>query len=204
MKVAVIEKDPSGTCTHQAASRQALLENAEATRNPSFEGIRINVDGVNGLQGGAGSKAGRRRQECQGHQFLFKKTKSIERLRRSQAEMSKSAISSEAERQKHILAMGSVEGSPAIKARQADRNSDHILLAAGVPNRCWSSAPAQWMRVASIFPASGRRRRSSSLPQLLPIEDEEVARDSPAVQEERHRTFYTDAKVESPEVTTRA
>ena len=216
MKVAVIEKDPfvGGTCTHRGCiPTKALLENADV-----FEKIHrakefgINVGGVQ-----LDFKAGQDRKQqvvdknAKGIEFLFKKNK-VERLLGFGRIADRGVVEVVAEGQQPrrlatkniILAMGSVpKDLPHIKSDgKRIINSDHILLLQEVPKSMLViGAGAVGCEFASIYSRFGTKTTIVEvMPQLLPIEDEEITREFTRLFKKKGIEVYTDAKVDSAQV----
>ncbi|PYQ27773.1 MAG: dihydrolipoyl dehydrogenase [Acidobacteria bacterium] len=216
MKVAVIEKDPfvGGTCTHRGCiPTKALLENADV-----FEKIHrakefgINVGGVQ-----LDFKAGQDRKQqvvdknAKGIEFLFKKNK-VERLLGFGRIADRGIVEVIAEGQQPrrlatkniILAMGSVpKDLPHIKSDgKRIINSDHILLLQEVPKSMLViGAGAVGCEFASIYSRFGTKTTIVEvMPQLLPIEDEEITREFTRLFKKKGIEVYTDAKVDSAQV----
>jgi len=216
MKVAVIEKDPfvGGTCTHRGCiPTKALLENADV-----FEKIHrakefgINVGGVQ-----LDFKAGQDRKQqvvdknAKGIEFLFKKNK-VERLLGFGRIADRGVVEVIAEGQQPrrlatkniILAMGSVpKDLPHIKSDgKRIINSDHILLLQEVPKSMLViGAGAVGCEFASIYSRFGTKTTIVEvMPQLLPIEDEEITKEFTRLFKKKGIEVYTDAKVDSAQV----
>lgn len=216
MKVAVIEKDPfvGGTCTHRGCiPTKALLENADV-----FEKIHrakefgINVGGVQ-----LDFKAGQDRKQqvvdknAKGIEFLFKKNK-VERLVGFGRIADRGVVEVTAEGQPPrrlatkniILAMGSVpKDLPHIKSDgKRIINSDHILLLQEVPKSMLViGAGAVGCEFASIYSRFGTKMTIVEvMPQLLPIEDEEITKEFTRLFKKKGIEVYTDAKVDSAQV----
>jgi dihydrolipoamide dehydrogenase len=216
MKVAVIEKDPfvGGTCTHRGCiPTKALLENADV-----FEKIHrakefgINVGGVQ-----LDFKAGQDRKQqvvdknAKGIEFLFKKNK-VERLLGFGRIVDRGVVEVTAEGQQPrrlatkniILAMGSVpKDLPHIKSDgKRIINSDHILLLQEVPKSMLViGAGAVGCEFASIYSRFGTKTTIVEvMPQLLPIEDEEITKEFTRLFKKKGIEVYTDAKVDSAQV----
>lgn len=216
LKTAVVEKDPfvGGTCTHRGCiPTKALLENADIwhkiQRSKEF-GITV---GDAHLDFGAGQK---RKQDvvdksAKGIEFLFKKNK-VERVTgfgrvtsRNVVEVTAQDGSKQQLQTKNIvLAMGSTpKDLPHIKADgKRILNSDHILTIDHVPQSMLViGAGAVGCEFASIFSRFGTKVTIVEvMPQLLPIEDEEIAKEFTRLFKKKGIDVYTDAKVESAEV----
>jgi len=214
MKVAVVEKDPfvGGTCTHRGCiPTKALLENAEIYEKiHRAKEFGINVGGVQlDFKAGQDRKQGVVDKNAKGIEFLFKKNK-VDRLTGFGKIAGKGVVEITGN-QPHklnakniILAMGSVpKDLPHIKADgKRIINSDHILLLQEVPKSMLViGAGAVGCEFASIFSRFGTKTTIVEvLPQLLPIEDEEVAKEFTRLFKKKGIEVYTDAKVESAEV----
>ena len=214
MKVAVIEKDPfvGGTCTHRGCiPTKALLENADV-----FEKIHrakefgINVGGVQlDFKAGQDRKQAVVDKNAKGIEFLFKKNK-VERITGFGRLAGKGVVEVTGEQPRKlstkniILAMGSTPRDlPHIKADgKRILNSDHILLLPEVPKSMLViGAGAVGCEFASIFSRFGTKTTIVEvLPQLLPIEDEEIAKEFTRLFKKKGVEVYVDAKVESAKV----
>ena len=214
MRVAVIEKDPfvGGTCTHRGCiPTKALLENADIYEHVNrAKEFGVNVGGVQ-----LDFKAGQDRKQqvvdknAKGIEFLFKKNR-VERITGFGRIAAKGVVEVTGNEPRTlnanniILAMGSVpKDLPHIKADgKRIINSDHILLLQEVPKSMLViGAGAVGCEFASIFSRFGTKTTIVEvLPQLLPIEDEEVAKEFTRLFKKKGIDVYTDAKVESAEV----
>ncbi len=214
LKVAVIEKDPflGGTCTHRGCiPTKALLENADV-----FEKIHrakefgINVGGVQlDFKAGQDRKQNVVDKNAKGIEFLFKKNK-VERITGFGRLAGKGVIEVTGQETRKlntkniILAMGSTpKDLPHIKADgKRIINSDHILLLQEVPKSMLViGAGAVGCEFASIFSRFGTKTTIVEvLPQLLPIEDEEISKEFTRLFKKKGIETFTDAKVESAEV----
>lgn len=216
MKVAVIEKDPfiGGTCTHRGCiPTKALLENADIYEKVHrAKEFGINVGGVElDFKAGQGRKQQVVDKNAKGIEFLFKKNK-VERITgfgRLAGNGVVEVVADGAETKRLqakniILAMGSVpKDLPHIKADgKRIINSDHILVLEQVPKSMLViGAGAVGCEFASIFSRFGTKTTIVEvLPQLLPIEDEEIAKEFTRLFKKKGIDVYTDAKVESCEV----
>lgn len=214
MKVAVIEKDPflGGTCTHRGCiPTKALLENADI-----FEHVHrakefgINVGGVQlDFKVGQDRKQNVVDKNAKGIEFLFKKNK-VERITGFGRIAGKGVVEVTGDQPRKlnakniILAMGSTpKDLPHIKADgKWIVNSDHILLLPEVPKSMLViGAGAVGCEFASIFSRFGTKTTIVEvLPQLLPLEDEEIAKEFTRMFKKKGIDPYTDAKVESAQV----
>jgi dihydrolipoamide dehydrogenase len=216
MKVAVVEKDPfvGGTCTHRGCiPTKALLENADI-----FEKIhRAKEFGINVGDVRLDFKAGQDRKQsvvdknAKGIEFLFKKNK-VDRVTGFARIADRGVVEVVAEGQQPkrlttkniILAMGSVPRDlPHIKADgKRIINSDHILLLQEVPKSMLViGAGAVGCEFASIFSRFGTKTTIVEvLPQLLPLEDEEISKEFTRLFKKKGIEAFTDAKVESAQV----
>jgi dihydrolipoamide dehydrogenase len=215
LKVAVVERDPflGGTCTHRGCiPTKALLENADVwahvQKSKEF-GITV---GDAHLDFGIVQN---RKQDvvdknAKGIEFLFKKNK-VERVQgwaklagRGVVEVSGDGGAKRLETKNVILAMGSVPRDlPHIKADgKRIINSDHILKLTEVPKSMLViGAGAVGCEFASIFARFGTKVIVVEImPQLLPIEDEEIAKEFTRIFKKKGIEVYADAKVESAEV----
>ena len=216
LKVAVIEKDPfiGGTCTHRGCiPTKALLQNADIyTHVRDAKEFGITVGDVK-LDFGAVQtrKQGVVDKNAKGIEFLFKKNK-VERITgfgklagKGVIEVSGGDGTKKVNAKNIILAMGSApKDLPHIKADgKRIINSDHILLLDKVPQSMLViGAGAVGCEFASIFARFGTKVTIVEvMPQLLPIEDEEIAKEFTRLFKKKGIDVYTDAKVESAEVT---
>ena len=211
MKVAVIEKDPfvGGTCTHRGCiPTKALLENAEV-----FEKIHrakefgINVGGVQlDFKVGQDRKQSVVDKNAKGIEFLFKKNK-VDRILGFGKLAGKGVVEVSGEKPQKltakniILAMGSTpKDLPHIKADgKRILNSDHILQLQEVPKSMLViGCGAVGCEFASIFSRFGTKMTIVEvMPQLLPLEDEEISKEFARLFKKKGIEVYTDAKVES-------
>jgi dihydrolipoamide dehydrogenase len=211
LKVAVIEKDPAlgGTCTHRGCiPTKALLENAEVYEKVHrAKEFGINVGGVQlDFKVGQDRKQSVVDKNAKGIEFLFKKNK-VDRINGFGRIAGKGVVEvtgPEAKRlnaKNIILAMGSTpKDLPHIKTDgKRIINSDHILLLQEVPKSMLViGAGAVGCEFASIFSRFGTKTTIVEvLPQLLPIEDEEVAKEFTRIFKKKGIEVLTDAKVES-------
>jgi dihydrolipoamide dehydrogenase len=214
MKVAVVEKDPfiGGTCTHRGCiPTKALLENADV-----YEHVRRSKEfGITVGDVQLDFKAGQDRKQqvvdknAKGIEFLFKKNK-VDRITgfaklagKGVVEVTNDGQSQKLQAKNVILAMGSTpKDLPHIKSDgKRIINSDHILLLTEVPKAMLViGAGAVGCEFASIFARFGTKVTIVEvLPQLLPIEDEEVAKEFTRIFKKKGIEVLTDAKVESAE-----
>jgi dihydrolipoamide dehydrogenase len=211
LKVAVVEKDPfiGGTCTHRGCiPTKALLENADI-----YEKVhRAKEFGVTVGDVRLDFKAGQDRKQAvvdknaKGIEFLFKKNK-VERISGFGKVVDRNTVDVDGKQIKTgniILAMGSVpKDLPHIKSDgKRIINSDHILLLTEVPKSMLViGAGAVGCEFASIFARFGTKVTIVEvMPQLLPIEDEEVAKEFTRLFKKKGIDVYTDAKVDAAEV----
>lgn len=214
MKVAVIEKDPflGGTCTHRGCiPTKALLENADIFEHVNrAKEFGVNVGGVQ-----LDFKTGQDRKQkvvdtnAKGIEFLFRKNK-VERITGFGKIAGKGVVEVSGNEPRKltakniILAMGSVpKDLPHIKADgKRIINSDHILLLQEVPKSMLViGAGAVGSEFASIYSRFGTKTTIVEvMPQLLPIEDEEIAKEFTRLFKKKGIDVYTDAKVESAQV----
>src|SRR5436309_11388952 len=215
MKVAVIEKDPflGGTCLHRGCiPTKSLLENADIwTKIQKSKEFGITVGDVtldwNVVQT---RKQGVVDANAKGVEFLFKKNK-VERITgfgklagKGIIEVSGAEGAKTINAKNIILAMGSVPRDlPHIKADgKRIINSDHILKLTEVPKSMLViGAGAVGCEFASIFARFGAKVTVVEvMPQLLPIEDEEVSKEFTRIFKKKGIEVFTEAKVESCEV----
>src|SRR5437868_8331401 len=211
MKVAVIEKDPfiGGTCTHRGCiPTKALLENADIYEHVQ----RAKEFGITVGDVQLDFKAGQDRKQqvvdknAKGIEFLFKKNK-VERVTGFAKVIDRNTVDVDGKRlstKNIILAMGSTPRDlPHIKADgKRILNSDHILLLPEVPKSMLViGAGAVGCEFASIFSRFGTKSTIVEvLPQLLPIEDEEISKEFTRQFKKKGIDVYTDSKVDAAEV----
>jgi dihydrolipoamide dehydrogenase len=210
MKVAVIEKDPflGGTCLHRGCiPTKSLLENADVwqkIQKAKEFGITVGDAKLdwNVVQT---RKQGVVDANAKGIEFLFKKNK-VEKITGFGKLVDKNTIDVDGKQIKSkniILAMGSVPRDlPHIKADgKRIINSDHILKISSVPTTMLViGAGAVGCEFASIFSRFGTKVTIVEvMPQLLPIEDEEIAKEFTRIFKKKGIDVLTDAKVMSAE-----
>ncbi len=215
MKVAVVEKDPflGGTCLHRGCiPTKSLLENADVwgkIQKAKDFGITVGDVTINF------SEVQKRKQgvvdnNAKGIEFLFKKNK-VERILGHGRVVKAGVVEVEGEGGKKtlntkniILAMGSVPRDlPHIKADgKRIINSDHILMLDYIPKSMLViGAGAVGCEFASIFSRFGTKTTIVEvMPQLLPIEDDEIAKEFTRIFKKKGIDVFTDAKVLSCEV----
>jgi len=217
LKTAVIEKDTflGGTCLHRGCiPTKSLLENAEVwSKVQKSKDFGITVGDVKldwsvvqkRKQGVVDSGA-------KGIEFYFKKYK-VDSITGWGKVVDKNTVEVTAEggqpkklsTKNIILAMGSVpKDLPHIKSDgKRIINSDHILQIDHVPQSMLViGAGAVGSEFASIFSRFGTKTTIVEvMPQLLPIEDEEIAKEFTRIFKKKGIEVYTDAKVLSCEVT---
>ena len=216
LKVAVIEKDPfvGGTCLHRGCiPTKALLENADIWHKIqkakdfgiTVGDVKINWSDVQKRKQGVVD------QNAKGIEFLFKKNK-VERINGFGRVVKPGTVEVEHEGKKQsleakniLLAMGSVPRDlPHIKADgKRIINSDHILNIESIPKSMLViGAGAVGCEFASIFARFGTATTIVEvMPQLLPIEDEEISKEFTRIFKKKGIDVFTDAKVVSCEVT---
>ena len=212
LKAAVIEKDPflGGTCGHRGCiPTKALLENADVWQKiQKSKEFGINVgDARLDFKVGQERKQGVVDKNAKGIEFLFKKNK-VERIQGFGRLVDKNTVEVEGKKisaKNIILAMGSApKDLPHIKADgKRILNSDHILEIQEVPKAMLViGAGAVGCEFASIFSRFGTKTTIVEvMPQLLPIEDEEIAKEFTRLFKKKGIDVFTDAKVLSCEVT---
>jgi dihydrolipoamide dehydrogenase len=211
MKVAVIEKDPflGGTCLHRGCiPTKSLLENADIwTKIQKAKEFGITVGDVK-LDWSVVQtrKQGVVDANAKGIEFLFKKNK-VERITGFGKVLDRNTIDVDGKQLKTknvILAMGSVPRDlPHIKSDgKRIINSDHILKLTEVPKSMLViGAGAVGCEFASIFSRFGTKVTIVEvMPQLLPIEDEEISKEFTRIMKKKGIDVYTDAKVDAAEV----
>src|SRR6185369_2572206 len=210
LKVGVVEKDNflGGTCLHRGCiPTKALLENADVWQKiQKAKDFGITVGDVK-LDWSAVQtrKQGVVDQNAKGIEFLFKKNK-VERITGMGRVIDRNTVDVDGKRlstKNIILAMGSVPRDlPHIKADgKRIINSDHILKLTELPKSMLViGAGAVGCEFASIFARFGAKVTIVEvMPQLLPIEDEEVAKEFTRVFKKKGIEVYADAKVLSCE-----
>ena len=213
LKVAVVEKDPflGGTCTHRGCiPTKALLQNADIYQHIQHsQEFGITVGDVKVDFGAVQTrKQGVVDKNAKGIEFLFKKNK-VERITGFGKLAGKGVVevSGDAPQKLNakniILAMGSVPRDlPHIKADgKRIINSDHILKLDKIPQSMLViGAGAVGCEFASIFARFGTKVTIVEvMPQLLPIEDEEIAKEFTRLVKKKGIDVFIDAKVESAE-----
>jgi dihydrolipoamide dehydrogenase len=206
LKVAVIEKDSflGGTCLHRGCiPTKSLLENAEVwgkIQKAKDFGITVGDVTINW------SDVQKRKQgvvdnNAKGIEFLFKKNK-VEKITGFGKVIDRNTVEVDGKQLKAkniILAMGSVpKDLPHIKSDgQKIINSDHILQIDRIPKSMLViGAGAVGCEFASIFSRFGTKVTIVEvLPQLLPIEDEEIAKEFTRVMKKKGIDVMVDAKV---------
>lgn len=216
LKVAVIEKDPfiGGTCTHRGCiPTKALLENAdvwEKIQKSKEFGIMVG-DVKLDWTAGQTRKQGVVDKNAKGIEFLFKKNK-VDRITgfgriagKGVVEVTGDGGTQKLQAKNIILAMGSVPRDlPHIKADgKRIINSDHILVLDKVPQSLLViGAGAVGSEFASIFSRFGSKTTIVEvMPQLLPLEDEEIAKEFTRLFKKKGVEVFADAKVDACEVT---
>lgn len=213
LKVAVVEKDPflGGTCLHRGCiPTKALLENADLYRKiGKSKEFGITVGDVQiDFSAVQGRKTSVVDATAKGVEFLFRKNK-VEKVTGFGRIAGPGAVEVSAEGSETrtlqtrniILATGSVPRDlPHIKA-DGERilNSDHILEIDRIPESMLViGAGAVGCEFASIFHDFGTKvTLVEVLPQLLPIEDEEVSKEFTRLFKKKGITVMTGVKVES-------
>jgi dihydrolipoamide dehydrogenase len=216
LKVAVVEKDPflGGTCLHRGCiPTKSLLENAEIwTKIQKAKEFGITVGDVTIDWSVAQTrKQNVVDQNAKGIEFLFKKNK-VERvtgfgkiIKPGVVEVSAEGSETRTLNTKNIiLAMGSVPRDlPHIKSDGTHIiNSDHILKIDRIPKSMLViGAGAVGCEFASIFSRFGTKTTIVEvMPQLLPIEDDEISKEFTRIFKKKGIDVLTDAKVMSCEV----
>jgi len=212
LKVGVIEKDPflGGTCLHRGCiPTKSLLENADIwTKIQKAKDFGITVGDVTiDFSQVQKRKQGVVDQNAKGIEFLFKKNK-VDRITGFGKVIDRNTVEVDGKRlqtKNIILAMGSVPRDlPHIKADgKRIINSDHILNLASIPKSMLViGAGAVGCEFASIFSRFGTKTTIVEvMPQLLPIEDDEIAKEFTRIFKKKGIDVFTDAKVLSCEVT---
>ncbi|HEX9985881.1 MAG TPA: dihydrolipoyl dehydrogenase [Thermoanaerobaculia bacterium] len=216
LKVAVIEKDPflGGTCLHRGCiPTKSLLENADVwqkiQKSKEF-GITVGDVKIDWTVV-QGRKQAVVDQNAKGIEFLFKKNK-VEKIV-GMGRVAKPGVvevtveggeKRTLETKNIILAMGSVPRDlPHIKSDGTRIiNSDHILKIDRIPESMLViGAGAVGSEFASIFQRFGSKTTIVEvMPQLLPIEDADIAKEFTRIFKKKGINVLTDAKVLSCEV----
>lgn len=217
LKTAVIEKDPflGGTCLHRGCiPTKSLLENADVyAKIQKSKEFGITVGDVT-LDW---SMVQKRKQgvvdgNAKGIEFYFKKYK-VDTITGFGRLLDAKTVEVTAEgkdprkvsAKNIILAMGSVpKDLPHIKSDGTKIiNSDHILSIDRVPaSMLVIGAGAVGCEFASIFSRFGTKTTIVEvMPQLLPIEDEEISKEFTRLFKKKGIDVFTDAKVLSCEIT---
>ncbi len=216
LKVAVVEKDPflGGTCLHRGCiPTKALLENAEiyqkVLKSKEFGitvgDVKLDFSMVQKRKTSVVDK------NASGIEFLFKKNK-VERINgfgriggKGIVEVTQEGGEPKKLSTKNILlATGSTPRDlPHIKA-DGNRiiNSDHILALTEIPKTMLViGAGAVGSEFASIFSRFGTKVTIvEMLSQLLPIEDEEVAKEFTRLFKKQGIDTFTDTKIDACEI----
>ena len=212
LKVGVIEKDPfvGGTCLHRGCiPTKSLLENADVWgKIQKAKDFGITVGDVTiDFSEVQKRKQGVVDQNAKGIEFLFKKNK-VERITGFGKVVDRNTVDVDGKQLKTkniILAMGSVPRDlPHIKADgKRIINSDHILQLDYIPKSMLViGAGAVGCEFASIFSRFGTKTTIVEvMPQLLPIEDDEISKEFTRIFKKKGIDVYTGAKVLSCEVT---
>jgi dihydrolipoamide dehydrogenase len=212
LKTAVVERDSflGGTCLHRGCiPTKALLENADIWQKiQKAKDFGITVGDVT-IDWSAVQK---RKQgvvdaNAKGIEFLFKKNK-VERVTGFGKVIDRNTVDVDGKKlstKNIILAMGSVpKDLPHIKADgKRIINSDHILALTEIPKSMLViGAGAVGCEFASIFARFGTEATVVEvMPQLLPIEDDDISKEFTRIFKKKGITAFTDAKVLSCEVT---
>jgi dihydrolipoamide dehydrogenase len=218
LKVAVVEKDPflGGTCLHRGCiPTKALLENADVyTKIKKSKEFGITVGDIQlDFSEVQKRKQGVVDKNAKGVEFLFRKN-NVDRITGFGRLAGKNSVEIVGEGGKVeqtlqtknvVLATGSVPRDlPHIKADgKKIINSDHILELQEVPKSLLViGAGAVGTEFASIFSRFGTEVTIvEMMPQLLPIEDEEIAKEFTRIFKKQGINVFTDAKIESCEPT---
>ena len=216
LKVAVVEKDPflGGTCLHRGCiPTKALLENAEIYHKiQKSKEFGITVGDVtldfNTVQSRKSSVV---QKSASGVEFLFRKNK-VERVigfgtlaGKGIVEVKNGGETKKLSTKNILLATGSVPRDlPHIKSDgKRIINSDHILELKEVPKSMLViGAGAVGCEFASIFSRFGTKvTLVEVMPQLLPIEDDEISKEFTRLFKKAGIEVYTEAKVDACEAT---
>jgi dihydrolipoamide dehydrogenase len=211
LKVAVVEKDPfiGGTCLHRGCiPTKALLENAELWQKiQKAKDFGITVGDVTiDWSAVQKRKQGVVDNNSKGIEFLFKKNK-VEWVKGFGKVVDRNTVDVDGKKlstRNIVLAMGSTpKDLPHIKSDgKRIINSDHILQLESIPKSMLViGAGAVGCEFASIFSRFGTKTTIVEvMPQLLPIEDEEIAKEFTRIFKKKGVEVYAGAKVLSCEV----
>jgi dihydrolipoamide dehydrogenase len=211
LKTAVVERDPflGGTCLHRGCiPTKALLENADIWQKiQKAKDFGITVGDVTiDWSAVQKRKQGVVDQNSKGIEFLFKKNK-VEWVKGFGKVIDRNTVDVDGKKlstKNIVLAMGSVpKDLPHIKADgKRIINSDHILKIDYIPKSMLViGAGAVGCEFASIFSRFGTKTTIVEvMPQLLPIEDDEISKEFTRVFKKKGIDVFTDAKVLSCEV----
>jgi dihydrolipoamide dehydrogenase len=210
LKTAVVERDPflGGTCLHRGCiPTKALLENADIwqkIQKAKDFGITVG-DATIDFSAVQKRKQGVVDQNSKGIEFLFKKHK-VEWVKGFGKVIDRNTVDVDGKKlstKNIVLAMGSVpKDLPHIKADgKRIINSDHILKLDYIPKSMLViGAGAVGCEFASIFSRFGTKTTIVEvMPQLLPIEDDEISKEFTRVFKKKGIEVFTDAKVLSCE-----
>ena len=213
LKVAVIEKDPflGGTCLHRGCiPTKSLLENADVYQKVlkskefgiTVGDVKIDFTAVQARKSSVVQK------NASGIEFLFKKNK-VERINGFGRIGGKGIVEvvgkdnqvTRLNTRHIILATGSVPRDlPHIKTDgKKIINSDHILELAAIPKSMLViGAGAVGCEFASIYSRFGTKVSIVEvMPQLLPIEDDEVSKEFTRMFKKQGIEVFTDSKTDS-------
>jgi len=211
LRVGVVERDPflGGTCLHRGCiPTKALLENADIWQKiQKAKDFGITVGDVTiDWSAVMKRKQGVVDQNSKGIEFLFKKNK-VDWIKGFGKVVDRNTVDVDGKKistKNIILAMGSVpKDLPHIKSDgKRIINSDHILALDYIPKSMLViGAGAVGCEFASIFSRFGTKTTIVEvMPQLLPIEDDEISKEFTRVFKKKGIDVYTDAKVLSCEV----
>lgn len=213
LKVAVIEKDPflGGTCLHRGCiPTKSLLENADVYQKVlkskefgiTVGDVKVDFTAVQARKSSVVQK------NASGIEFLFKKNK-VERINGFGRIGGKGIVEVVGKdnqvtrlNTKHIiLATGSVpKDLPHIKSDgKKIINSDHILELGAIPKSMLViGAGAVGCEFASIYSRFGTKVTIVEvMPQLLPIEDDEISKEFTRLFKKQGIEVFTDSKTDS-------
>ena len=211
LKVGVVERDPflGGTCLHRGCiPTKALLENADIWQKiQKAKDFGITVGDVTiDWSAVMKRKQGVVDQNSKGIEFLFKKNK-VDWIKGFGKVIDRNTVDVDGKKistKNIILAMGSVpKDLPHIKSDgKRIINSDHILALDYIPKSMLViGAGAVGCEFASIFSRFGTKTTIVEvMPQLLPIEDDEISKEFTRIFKKKGIDVFTDAKVLSCEV----
>ncbi|HLG42186.1 MAG TPA: dihydrolipoyl dehydrogenase [Planctomycetota bacterium] len=208
MKVGIVEKDPKfgGTCLHRGCiPTKALLQTAalydQAVHSMAEFGIEIKEVRLN-FTGAQGFKEKIVARLASGVDFLLKKNKVVKFQGRGRVQGPRTVVvggETEVQTRFILLATGSVPKTLPHFKPDGERilTSDELLQLASVPRSLLVvGAGAVGIEFASMFHRFGSEvTMVEALPQIVPLEDEEVARELERILTKRGMKIQTGTKV---------